>query len=95
MVSIEREFRESVSTNLQKYREDGQLFIENLEDYISDLKKSERAKSIANDEESMERLVRSGRERPDIHKESEQSDERIRADLRKMERLKRNSDTFG
>ncbi len=46
MVSIEREFRESVSTNLQKYREDGQLFIENLEDYISDLKKSEHAKSI-------------------------------------------------
>jgi hypothetical protein len=80
---------------LQKYREDGQLFIENLEDYISDLKKSEHAKSSPHDEEPIERLGRSGRERPVIHKESEQSDERIREDLRKMERLKRNSDTFG
>jgi hypothetical protein len=52
VVSIEGYFRESASTNLQKYREDGNQFIEFLEDYISDLNHSKHIKTRTHDEDS-------------------------------------------
>ena len=48
MVSIEGYFKESVSTHLQKFREDGTNFIEFLEDYITDLNQSKHLKSKTN-----------------------------------------------
>lgn len=65
MVSIEGYFRESASTNLQKVREDGNNFIEFLEDYISDLNQSKHLKSRGF-EESIDKkaMSKQGRESP-------------------------------
>jgi hypothetical protein len=50
VVSIEGYFRESVSTNLQKHRDDGNQFIEFLAGYISDLNQSKHLKSKTHEE---------------------------------------------
>jgi hypothetical protein len=65
-----------------------------LEDYISDLNQSKHLKSRPY-EESVDKkpLSKQGRESP--QRNSEVSEERMRDELIRIERFKRNSDTFG
>lgn len=86
-MSIEGYFRESVSTNLQKYREDGNQFIEFLEDYISDLNHSKHIKTRTHEEDSSlgKKTAERAPERPP-EKERERVVERERVGDRERER---------